>query len=324
MIQSISKVNTTGFRLYLIRQGLAKRTVKQHLSRAETLIKKCQPFTCQNCELYLANRLENGISGSTINKYVQTIHKLRDFLGLKWDKTVSYVREQSKPRVLFTDDEIDAFISLETKDISGKITAKWSVFWKLLAYTGARPGEIRTLTVNDVDLSSKLIIIRKSKTDKGRTIPIAPVIFDDVSDYVGKLKGQYVFPNGESDCVSSTSYLKDFHKRKEMLGIKKDVKPYDFRHSFATRLLADGNANLFVVQDILGHTSPETTQVYFHNSLKAMRETLEKDPLMRSRLSPAKLAEDLVKIVKTLFSNDKRFKVSIQQKEGKLKIEITW
>ena len=314
------------FRLFLVRQGLSPRTINQHLIRFKILYEECFPFTQKSIDTYLIKRIEAKASGSTINKYVQTIKKICELENLEWGKTVGKVRESRRPRVLLSDTEIEDLIAVEPIDCPRISRAKFKAFWQLVAYSGARPGEVLVLTVNDIDLHNKTFILRTSKTLEGRVVPIAPVIFNDIVIYLKTLKTDYLFA-GDSHSSKQThmdgnAYRKDFQKRLKALGITKGAKPYDLRHSFITRMLTDGNASLFVVQDIVGHSNAETTRRYYHGSLKEMHEALQKDPMniasipawdwIKQLLSVLlSAAEKHPKIRKTVTVDDKKKRVTI-------------
>ncbi|MDQ3159346.1 MAG: site-specific integrase [bacterium] len=245
------------FKQYLRRKGLVERSINQHLRRLVRVL----PYDVDTFTEFVSN-----LEPANSNKFCQTAKHWCDFKKIPYDTEVfKCLAEKSKKRPTFSDDQILAFLSIQTK---------YTPFWYILAFHGCRPGEARALCQEDIDLSSKTITISQSKTGKGRVIAINPMAFTVVSDYL-KIAGDKLFP------VSDTTMYKDFKMRIKKMGLTKSVSPYSFRHSLATRLLME-DASLFAVQDILGHSDPKTTRVYYHGNLKAQTKAFRKDTILRS------------------------------------------
>jgi hypothetical protein len=107
--------------------------------------------------------------------------------------------------------------------------------------------------------------------------------------------------------VSNTAYHKDFIRRLKKLGITKPVSMYTFRHSFATRLLLEEQP-LFVIQDILGHSDPKTTRMYYHGNLRAQEKAMKNDPL--NLQTPEDKLNKIEEFIKNTLGNDTRFNQS--------------
>jgi integrase/recombinase XerD len=277
-----------GFELFLKRQGLAKRTQSQILSRAEKLIASCQPFNKQTVDKFLVS-VSDKFSNATVNKYVQAVKKICAYENLDWGKTVTRLTERSPARLTLSDTEIERLISLE--NYSRRVTEKWQVYFSLLAFTGARPGEILRLRSSDFDLSDHTVSISSTKTNDIRIVPIAEVIRHKVYAYIKKIKDRLFN-------VTHSAVLKEFNRRISELGIERNVTPYSLRHSFITRMV--GEADLFDVQSIVGHKKATTTQIYVHKNLKTKRKAIKKDPLSRRSLKP----EEVLNLLKQQISEE--------------------
>lgn len=83
---------------------------------------------------------------------------------------------------------------------------------------------------------------------------------------------------------------------------------YTFRHSFATRLLQEEQP-LFVVQDILGHSDPKTTRIYYHGNLKAQEKAMKNDPL--NLQTPEDKLNKIEEFIKNTLQGDTRFNQSL-------------
>jgi len=228
-------------------------------------------------------------SGSTINKYIYAIKKYCDFVGVDWAENIKKVKEKSAPKILLSEEESEAFIRIDPPP------SKYGMFWMCLYYSGARPSEIANLDVDSVDLSQKVYIIKESKTGRGRTIPIVEPVIPCLKDYLSQLDTYLLFPtNGKPDKpVEWATYSKDFKKRIRKLGIKKNVKPYSFRHSLITRLLGNG-ANLFDVQNIVGHRKADTTAQYYQYSLKSMVRAINRDTAVTNKVGGKALIQKII------------------------------
>jgi integrase len=312
------------FKGFLIRHGLENRTIQQHLIRIKVLQRELDELTFENTDAYLIKRLSEGAAGSTVNKFVQTIKKWCEFTEQDWGNKVKKIREKNKTKILLSDEEIDAFIKLNPPP------SKMGMLWMCVAYTGARISEILNLTVNDIDNANKLLLFHDTKTGEGRNVPITEILFNDLQEYVKTIPHGYLFyrkmnQNAKPEYDKQMNYasaLIDFKKRKSELHITKAATPYSLRHSFINRLLTDAQAPLFVVQDIVGHRSANTTRRYYHGSIKAMHAAIQQDPLMRKHINPQILLSQLLKYIREFLQKDARFGCEIFEKEGEVSIKI--
>jgi len=133
--------------------------------------------------------------------------------------------------------------------------------------TGARISECLALRREDIE--GEWLHIRHAKGEKERIVPIAHVAKVAVDAYLGELQKtkEYIWCNYMGDKLSRISAYKITQK---YLG----VSPHVLRHSYATALIA-GGADLRVVQELLGHSSLLTTQIYTHIQKQDLKETLE-------------------------------------------------
>jgi integrase len=233
-------------------------------------------------------------SGATINKYINTYHLFAKYLihehirtkeELGWVWELQHHKENPKQRVIFSAWEMERFLKYEDR---------YTVYFTLLARTGARPMEIASLKKSDIDYANNLIMIQESKTGEGRTVPIPDDIASDFYYFLRSHSSCWCFPIKDKDDkhISLESMRKAFKIRREKLGLKRELTPYCFRHTFITRMVG-ANIPLFVVQNIVGHKNANTTQGYFHNNLDLMREGMKKDPLIWSSLK----AKEKLKVV---------------------------
>jgi integrase/recombinase XerC len=150
---------------------------------------------------------------------------------------------------------------------------------ELLYSSGLRVGELVAISVDDVDLESGLVKVF-GKRKKERIVPVGAVALKALRVYLEARpeKNSHVqnplFINKNYTRLTDRSVRRIILKYVRQLGIKKDVYPHMFRHSFATHML-DRGADLRSVQELLGHENLSTTQIYTHVSLKKVREAFE-------------------------------------------------
>ena len=151
-----------------------------------------------------------------------------------------------------------------------------------LAYsTGARIGEVVGLDVDDLDLDASAASVRLlGKGSKERVVPVGSYARDAVDAYLVRARPVLaaggrgiaaVFLNTRGARLSRQSAWAVLRHAARRAGIDDDVSPHTLRHSFATHMLA-GGADVRVVQELLGHASVTTTQIYTHVTADALRE----------------------------------------------------
>ncbi len=146
---------------------------------------------------------------------------------------------------------------------------------------GLRVSELITLQISNIFGKDGFIRVI-GKGDKERLIPIGESSLAIVNQYVEgarkhiHVKPQYsdiVFLNSRGTGLTRQMVFIIVKELAESNGIKKSISPHTFRHSFATHLI-EGGANLLAVQQMLGHSSVSTTEIYTHISDELLRDTL--------------------------------------------------
>lgn len=146
--------------------------------------------------------------------------------------------------------------------------------------TGARVSEVLDLRVDDATaaIDADGILAVTGKGNKQRLVPVGSHAKDAIEAYL--VRGRPVFANGRSHALflnkrggglsrqSAWTVIKQAAGR---AGIEKDISPHTLRHSFATHLL-EGGADVRSVQELLGHASVTTTQIYTHVTADSLRE----------------------------------------------------
>ncbi len=150
---------------------------------------------------------------------------------------------------------------------------------EVLYGTGARISEAVGLDVDDVDLVDGTVLLR-GKGGKERLVPFGSYAREAVTAYLTRGRPELVAAgrgtpalllNARGGRLSRQSAWSVLVKTAERAGVTRDVSPHTLRHSFATHLL-DGGADVRVVQELLGHASVTTTQVYTLVTVDNLRE----------------------------------------------------
>ena len=153
---------------------------------------------------------------------------------------------------------------------------------EVLYGTGARISEAVGLDVDDIDLDDGTVLLR-GKGSKERIVPVGSYARDAVSSYVtgartdlvaagtGSNAGGALFLNARGGRLSRQSAWTVIVRAADRAGVTAEVSPHTLRHSFATHLL-EGGADVRVVQELLGHASVTTTQIYTLVTVDSLRE----------------------------------------------------
>lgn len=147
---------------------------------------------------------------------------------------------------------------------------------------GLRVSEVVNLKISQLYLDVGFIRVL-GKGDKERLVPIGSAALKQINFYKNQVRVHIQVQKGNEDILflnkrgAKLSRVMIFYIIKEMAmkaGIKKTVSPHTFRHSFATHLV-EGGADLRAVQEMLGHASITTTEIYTHLDREFLRKTLE-------------------------------------------------
>ena len=148
---------------------------------------------------------------------------------------------------------------------------------------GLRISELTSLDVDDVDLDGGTVLVRTGKGSKARRVPIGRQALAALARYLGGIRPELLthaksgaaagalFLNARGGRLSRQGCWKILKRYAEQSGVGNRVSPHTLRHSFATHML-DAGADIRVVQELLGHASLATTQVYTLVSDSRLRE----------------------------------------------------
>jgi len=184
---------------------------------------------------------------------------------------ISRPRKESKLPTVLTKEEVNSLIQM-TKNLKHRCIL-------MTIYSGGlRRSELINLKITDIDSQRMLIKVCGAKGKKDRYTLLSKRLLSELRKYYKVyLPRQWLFEGQEGGPYSATSIERIFRDAVGRAGIKKYVTPHSLRHSFATHLLEQGT-NLRYIQELLGHSSTKTTQIYTRvasNSLMKIRNPLD-------------------------------------------------
>ena len=332
------------FKFYLQENGRKPRTIQRSIDNIYRVITHTKRLSKDEINRYFGELKDNGRKNTYINGMVGTIRVYARFKRLRDELVHLKFRKEDVPQVsTMSDNEIESLVNMECPRVAqrhrtGKMMMRrscppevwntWSLFFKIMAFTGMRPGEVAFLKLRDIDWGRGVFIIEDSKTNTPGLAPIPPNIFSELEAFLEKKNLEqdgYLFPSrfgGNHDGVTpvfdNVDWHYAFHKRLDLLGIKRpNLKPYSLRHSFATTLLETEGVDIADVKKLMRHKDIKTTLIYEHLTTKDMINTIKKLPLVRKGSDPANILQLLISAVKSFeMDKDTRFEFTLKETQN--------
>jgi integrase/recombinase XerD len=290
----INDLQNTYFNFLIVEKGLSKNTIaayKRDLNRFDQYLalanKELKSITTEDLPLYLAwlrglNNTDFSMGESSIARNVVAIRNFYDFLSREhgFANIASDIHPPKIPKRLpkaLTLANIDSFLKVTRVD---KFAKRDRALLELLYATGGRVSEIINLKVDDLQFSVDHTSVRLTgKGGKQRVVPVGKFAQDALNDYLNNSRkdllkvqsNKFLFLNGRGGALTRQSAWKIVVTQAKTAGITEELSPHSLRHSFATHLL-DGGADIRVVQELLGHSSVTTTQIYTLITIDKLRE----------------------------------------------------
>lgn len=215
---------------------------------------------------------------------VRGFHRFAVAEGLTTDDVARAVKPPTPTRRLPKSISVDEVVALlegagGDGETDGPLSLRNRALLEVLYSTGARISEAVGLDVDDVDVQSRSVLLR-GKGGKQRLVPIGRPAVSALDAYFVRARPDLarrgkgtaaIFLNSRGGRLSRQSAWQVLQDAAERAGISASVSPHTLRHSFATHLL-EGGADVRVVQELLGHASVTTTQIYTLVTVSALRE----------------------------------------------------
>ena len=223
---------------------------------------------------YLKICSKKGFSKTTINRKITSIKTFliwcieKNYLESTSLKSVKNLKAEKKlPNVLtanYINELLDSLPSENPKDIRDK------AILELMYSSGLRVSEVSNLSIKDIKNNKSIKVLGKG--NKERVLPITSRAYDVINKYIEHSRTIFVNEKSNSFLFLGVrgGQLSDREIRR-IVKLRVGTFPHSLRHTFATHLL-DGGADLRIVQELLGHNDPSTTQIYTHVSKKQMKK----------------------------------------------------
>jgi integrase/recombinase XerC len=241
---------------------------------------------------YLARMRDVEYSKSTVARKLATLRSFYKFLvrtGRVESSPVGVVRtprqDKRLPKCL---DPHQVVALLEAPDAGSLLGSRDRAILETIYSSGLRVGELVGLNVEDLDEFSEALRIR-GKGKKERIVPLGAKAIEAIGAYLAKRQAAFgpvsrgpLFVNKHGGRINERSIRRKLDKYLRIAGIPVHVSPHSLRHSFATHMLNAG-ADLRSVQEMLGHASLSTTQIYTHLTTTRLKEVYDKAHPMAQR-----------------------------------------
>jgi len=242
-------------------RGFSQETVKAYTRHNNAFLayikKKPDSVSEDDLKAYLAflfsdKRLSSSsvalVRSALLFFYNQVLDK--GFLSIKTPKI-----QRNAPSVL-SKQEVKALID-------ACVTDKSRLLIEFLYSSGLRVSECLNLRVEDIDFDEKICLVKQGKGKKDRITLFSDSLAQSFKAYLDKqgFSSGLIFRNKKAGALSSRNAQKIVSSAALRAGIGKNVTPHKLRHSFATHLL-DAGVSIRVIQELLGHSNLQTTQIY--------------------------------------------------------------
>ncbi len=260
------------FEEYMKQKRYSLSTIKSYLSSVRQFFQYFGgpqiKVTNGDISEYISHLIEKGYSSSFQNQIVSGIKLF--FSRIHNQEIISGLierprREHKLPNVL-SKAEIKRILAAPRN-------LKHRSMLSLIYACGLRRSELLNLKPGDIDSNRNLVIIRQAKGNKDRVVPLPGKILSSLREYYLAYRPSIWLFEGHSknSKYSATSLAKVLKNAVAKAGINKDISLHWFRHSYATHLLEQGT-DLRIIQELLGHKSSRTTEIYTHVSTQSLQQ----------------------------------------------------
>jgi integrase/recombinase XerD len=280
------------FKLYLnhlsVERNLAQNTLESYKRDLSLYINSCKNVgditnISEKMVQNFVNEYRTDRAESSVSRMIASIRGFHRFLVLENATSINpaqYISTGSKslrlPKTLSVEKVIEVIESISSTDANA---SRNKLIFEFLYGTGARISELVNTDLDDIDIESNIVKIRFGKGSKQRIIPLGKQLKIAINNYLTRERNALV--SSKKSCNSLLLNLRGARLSRQSIWevINKialqnnlaELTPHTLRHAFATHLL-EGGADVRVVQELLGHSSVNTTQIYTHITVERLRE----------------------------------------------------
>ena len=275
----------------LLERGLSENTRQSYLNDVDHLLRYLRDnnlglkdVTLDTLHNFIAELHDLGISPRSQARIISGIKSFFRFLKLENHIDSNPTLLLESPRIgrklpeILSIEEIDEMISCI--DLSTNEGQRNRAIIETLYGCGLRVSELVNLEISKIFLDEEYIVIT-GKGNKERIVPISPVAIHEIELYLNDRQlldikpgeENILFLNRRGRRLTRVMIFYIIKNLAQLAGIRKEISPHTLRHSFATHLL-EGGANLRAIQQMLGHESISTTEVYIHIDRTRLRDEI--------------------------------------------------
>ena len=282
-----------GFKSYLqVERSLSINSVDAYISDVKKLAafakkKKISELKINKSDLsnFVLSVSKEGISARSQSRIISGIKAFYKYLIMEDYITADPTQLLESPKIglklpdTLSIEEIDKLIA--AIDLSTEQGERNRAILEILYSCGLRVTELITLKLSNVSFVEGFIKVI-GKGDKERLAPIGKIALKYLNIYIGEVRNHQNIQKGHEDIIFLNRRGKQLTRvmiftiikqLAEKISLKKKISPHTFRHSFATHLI-QGGADLRAVQEMLGHESITTTEIYTHLDKEYLREAI--------------------------------------------------
>lgn len=275
----------------LLEKALSPNSIGAYLDDLTKLLKyfetenlKLQQVRLEDLQQFVTQLYDLGINARSVARILSGVRSFFNFLILdgyiQSDPTelLETPKIGLKLPVVLSLQEIENIISII--DLSTKEGLRNRAIIEVLYSCGLRISELTNLKFSDLFLDDGFIRV-EGKGSKQRLVPISHTAIKEIGNYlldrkhidVKKGSEDMVFLSKRGTPISRIMVFHFIKQYADQAGIKKNISPHTFRHSFATHLL-EGGANIRAIQQMLGHEKITTTEIYTHMDREYLRQEI--------------------------------------------------
>ncbi len=275
----------------LLEKALSPNSIEAYLDDLAKLLRyfetenlKLQEIRLEDLQQFVTQLYDLGINARSVARILSGVRSFFNFLILD-----GYIQNDPaelletpqiglKLPVVLSLQEIENIISII--DLSTKEGQRNRAIIEVLYSCGLRISELTNLKFSDLFLDDGFIRV-EGKGSKQRLVPISSTAIKEINNYlldrklidIKKGSENMVFLSKRGTPISRIMVFHFIKQYAELAGVKKNISPHTFRHSFATHLL-EGGANIRAIQQMLGHEKITTTEIYTHMDREYLRQEI--------------------------------------------------
>ncbi|HLP56415.1 MAG TPA: site-specific tyrosine recombinase XerD [Fluviicola sp.] len=275
-----------------IERSLAENSILAYQQDIEKLKDAClarelpaETVSTSDLKTFIADLYDLGLSARSQARIISGWKQFFDFLLLEEIRKDDPSEGLDLPKIgrklpeVLTIEEIDRIVSVI--DLGKAEGQRNRAIIETLYSCGLRVSELVNLKLQDCFFEEGFLRVI-GKGNKERLVPVSPSVIEEVGDYLVNHRSAlpikrgheaFVFLNRRGAQLTRVMIFTLIKNYTALAGVRKNISPHTFRHSFATHLI-EGGANLRAIQEMLGHESITTTEIYTHLDQRFLREAI--------------------------------------------------